>query len=189
VSAGISTGAARARYHARFATLGSAATFVSATDRFYGGMPTAPFVTTTNRFYGGMPAATFVSTTAAWMPFVSTRMSFMSATVGPVTMIGFKAAAAVIAPYATIDEAMIAPAVAVAPAGPGTHTEEDPVEEESRPVKVHWRAGIGRSFVIAVGADRRNAHIDFHLCFRRPRQDQAREQCCRIKENFVSAHM
>jgi hypothetical protein len=60
----------------------------------------------------------------------------------------------------TTAEAMLAPAMTIAPAGPGTHTEEDPVEKESRPIKAYGCAGIGRSFVIAVGADRRNVNIN-----------------------------
>jgi hypothetical protein len=53
------------------------------------------------------------------MPF--TMMIAMPFAVGPMTMFGFPAAAAVIAASATIVEAMPAPAVAVAPAGPGTN--------------------------------------------------------------------
>src|ERR1039458_4242743 len=102
----------------------------------------------------------------------------VSFTVGPMTVFGLIAAAAVIAASATVVEAMLAPAVTVAPAGPGTHAKEDPVVEESRPIKAFWCAGVGWSFVVAVGADRRNADLDPDLCFRSRRQCQAREQCC-----------
>src|ERR1035441_2814220 len=81
-------------------------------------------------------------------------------TVGPMTVFGLIAAAAVIVASATVVEAMLAPAVTVAPAGPGTHAKEDPVVEESRPIKAFWCAGVGRCFVVAVGADRRNADLD-----------------------------
>jgi hypothetical protein len=97
-----------------------------------------------------------------------------SSAVGIVAMIGFIAAPAVIAASAAITEAMFAPSVSVAPAGPGTHTEEDAVVEVSWPVKAIGRAAVGRSFVIAVGADRWNADFDCNLSFSRWRQDQSR---------------
>jgi hypothetical protein len=90
-------------------------------------------------------------------------------------MIGFIAAAAVVAASAGIDEAMLAPAVGIAPAGPGTYTQEDAVKEISRPVKAIGRAGVGRIFVVAVGADRWNANAYDNLSFRGWRQGQARE--------------
>ncbi|MGA2634676.1 MAG: hypothetical protein ABSF16_10605 [Terracidiphilus sp.] len=107
----------------------------------------------------------------------------------PMTTIGFITAASVITAAAAIHKAMPAPAVAIAPAGPGTHTQEDPVEEESRPVKAHWCAGIGWIFVVAVWADRWNADFDVNLCLCRWHKDQARKQCCCTEENFESAHM
>jgi hypothetical protein len=119
---------------------------------------------------------TFMS---AWMSAVAFVMiAVMIAvviTVCPMTMIGFPAAASVISSTARAYKAMFAPAVTVAPASPGAHTKEDPVEEESRPVKAHGCAGVGRSFVVAVGADRRNADFHCDLCFRRRHQGQACE--------------
>jgi acetaldehyde dehydrogenase (acetylating) len=91
------------------------------------------------------------------------------------TMVGFIAAASVITAPACIHKAMIAPAVAIAPAGPGTYAKEDPVVEEPRPVKAYGCAGVGRSFVVAVGANRRNADFHCDLCFRSWRQEQACE--------------
>jgi hypothetical protein len=130
---------------------------------------------------------------SAGMPFVPTaRMPFVSAapaTVAITTVIGLIATATVIAAAAAIVEAMVAPAVVVAPAGPGTHAQEDPVEEESWPVKAHGCAGVGWSFVVAVGADRWNTDFDVNLCLRRRHQDQARKQCCCTEKNFESAHM
>jgi hypothetical protein len=104
-------------------------------------------------------------------------------------MIGVIAAASVIAAAATIMEAMLAPAVTVTPAGPGTHAEEDPVEEVSIVVKAHGRAGVGWCFVVAVRADRRNTDFDVNLCLCCRHKDQACKQCCCTEENFESAHM
>jgi hypothetical protein len=104
-------------------------------------------------------------------------------------MIGFIAAAAVIAATAGIVEAMLAPAVVIAPAGPGTYAQEDAVEEESRPVKAHGCAFVGWVFVVAVGANRWNADFDVNLSASRRHKDQACKQCCRTEENFESAHM
>jgi hypothetical protein len=86
-------------------------------------------------------------------------------------MIGLIAAAAVIAASAAIVEAMLAPAVTITPAGPGTHAQEYPVEEKSRPIKARRSASIGWIFVIAEFANWRNTHFDVHLCFRRRHQD------------------
>jgi acetaldehyde dehydrogenase (acetylating) len=104
-------------------------------------------------------------------------------------MIGFIAAAAVIAATAAIVEAMLAPAVAVAPAGPGTYAQEDAVEEESRPVKAIGRAFVGWVFVVAKFAHRRHADFDVNLSASRWNKDQPCNQCCRTEENFESAHM
>ncbi len=144
------------------ATFGAAVTFMSATFR---------------------SAVPFMS--AAWMPFVSAVAFAVAIT----TMIGFIAAAAVIAASAGIVEAMFAPAVVIAPAGPGTYAQEDAVEEESWPVKAKGRAFVGWVFVVAVGANRWNADFDVNLSSCRRHQDQACKQYCRTEENFESAHM
>jgi hypothetical protein len=120
----------------------------------------------------GMSTTHCVSTAA--VPFAMRITAVPSSAVGIVAMIGFIAAPAVIAASAAITEAMFAPSVSVAPAGPGTHTEEDAVVEVSWPVKAIGRAAVGRSFVIAVGADRWNADFDCNLSFSRWRQDQSR---------------
>ncbi len=105
-------------------------------------------------------------------PIVSAAVTSMpAAAVSPTTMIGFIAAASVIAAAAAIHKAMPAPAVAIAPAGPGTNAEEDPVVEESRPVKAYRRAGVGWIFVVAVWADRWNADFDVNLCLSPPAQE------------------
>jgi hypothetical protein len=104
-------------------------------------------------------------------------------------MIGLIAAAAVIAASAAIVEAMLAPAVAVAPACPGTYAEEDPVVEVSRVVKAHGRAAVGRSFIVAIFANRWNAYFNVNLGFRCRHQNHACKQSCCTEENFESAHM
>jgi hypothetical protein len=82
----------------------------------------------------------------------------------PSTTIGRKSSPAVI-PSSTIpDEAMAAPAVAIAPAGPGSHSQEDPVVEVSRPVISHRRAAVGRFAIVAVRTDGLNAYPDNNLC-------------------------
>jgi hypothetical protein len=102
---------------------------------------------------------------------VSTRMSSRM----PARMSTVRVAVAVVAASACFNEAMLAPAVGVAPVRPGTYSKEDPVVEESRPVKAHWRTGVGSVIVIAVSADWRNADFHCDLCFRRRRQSQACE--------------
>ncbi len=83
----------------------------------------------------------------AMMIAVITVMIAVMIAVSPVPVIGFLAAATVIAAAARTYKAMLAPAVGIAPAGPGAHAEEDPVVEKSRPVKANRCAGVGRSFV------------------------------------------
>jgi len=92
------------------------------------------------------------------------------------TVLGLKAAAAVVAASALTMEAMLAPAVAIAPAGPGAHAEEDAIVEVPRPVKSIGRASVGRSFVIAPLTDGWNADFNGNLSFRGRHDDQARKQ-------------
>jgi hypothetical protein len=77
------------------------------------------------------------------------------------TVFGLIAAATAVASATTISEAMAAPAVAIAPAGPGANAQEDAVVEVPRPVIAIGRAAIGRIFVIAILANRgRTAEAD-----------------------------
>ena len=94
------------------------------------------------------------------------------------TVLGLKAAAAVVAASALTMEAMLAPAVAIAPAGPGAHAEEDAIVEVPRPVKSIGGAGVRRSFVIAPLTDGWNADFDSNLSFCGWRHSQTRKQCC-----------
>lgn len=73
-------------------------------------------------------------------------------------------------------EAMTSPAVAVTPAGPRTHAEEDAVVEIARSVIPPRCAGIRRISVVAVGTDRLNADVDGNLRTSSRRESQPREQ-------------
>jgi len=70
---------------------------------------------------------------------------------------GRETAAAVVVSATAADEAMFAPAVAVAPTSPGPHAEEDAVVEVSWAVKAHGSAAVGRVVIVAVGADGLNS--------------------------------
>ena len=100
------------------------------------------------------------------------------------------AAAAAIASATAVNEPMPTPAVAITPAGPGAHSQEDPVIEVSRPVKSIRRAGIRRIIVVAVFANRlnTNAYANHNLSLCRRRQGHTREQCCSTEEKLESAH-
>ena len=102
-----------------------------------------------------------------------------------------RAAAAPIASTTAINEPMPAPAVAITPAGPWAHAQEDPVIEVSRPVEPIGRAGIRRIVVIAVLANRlnTNAYANHNLRLRRRRQGHTREQCCSTEKKLESAHV
>jgi hypothetical protein len=93
-------------------------------------------------------------------------------------VIGCISAATVVASAAFADKAMITPAVAIAPAGPWAHAQEDAAVEVSRPVEAIRRASVGCVVVVAVGTDGLNADADGNLRVRHRRQGQAREQCC-----------
>jgi hypothetical protein len=98
------------------------------------------------------------------------------------TMLGLIAAASVVAAsMAMIDEAMFAPAVSVAPAGPWTHAQEDAIEKVILPVIALWGAAVGFGFVIAPLTDGWFADFDGDLRANRWRQGQARKQCCRAE--------
>lgn len=80
---------------------------------------------------------------------------------------------------ATSDEAMFAPAVAVAPVRPGSHAQKDAVIEIARAIKATGRTAVWCVLVIAVGTDRLNADADANLCTGVWRQGQRDEQGCR----------
>jgi len=106
-------------------------------------------------------------------------------------VIGGISAAPTITSATTFDEAMSAQAVAIAPAGPWAHAEEDAVVEVPWAVKAVGRAGVRRVVVVAVLANGLNTNADadddLRLCCRR--EGQAREQCCSSDECFESTHI
>jgi hypothetical protein len=89
------------------------------------------------------------------------------------TVLGLPAAASVVAATALTMEAMSAPTVSVAPAGPRAYAEEDAVVEVPRPVKSIGRATIGRIFIVAPLTDGWNADFDGNLSFRGWDNDQS----------------
>ena len=109
---------------------------------------------------------------------------------GKAAVIGGITASAAIASAAALDEAMSAPAVAIAPAGPWAHAEEDSVVEVTWSVKPIGRAGVWRVVVVAILADGLNANADAndHLRLSRGRKGQAREQCSSSNNCFESTH-
>jgi hypothetical protein len=84
---------------------------------------------------------------------------------------------------------MATPTVAVAPAGPWAHTQEDATVEVFRPIKSIGRAGVRSIVVIAVRTNGWNADVDDDLRLSRWRQGQARQQCCCSEKNIESSHM
>jgi hypothetical protein len=104
---------------------------------------------------------------------VGSAVATIIVAVSIMTMLGLKAAAAVVAASALTMEAIFAPAVSIAPAGPGAHAEEDAVVKVPRPVKPIRCASIGRSFVIAPLTDGWDADFDGNLSFRGRHNDQS----------------
>jgi hypothetical protein len=109
--------------------------------------------------------------------------------VSVMAVLGFPASASVVASAALTMEAMFAPAVGIAPAGPGAYAEENAVVEEPRPVKSIGCATVRRSFVIAPLTNGWNADFNFNLSFRCRHNGQARKQYCRSEQNFESSHI
>lgn len=132
------------------------------------------FVRSAATFCYGMSAAA----ASRGMETAAPRRSSASACEGA---IGRIAATAAIVSAAAIDEPMLAPAVVIAPAGPGAHAEEDPVIKIAGPVKSHGRAGVGGVVIIAVGTNRLNAdaNADLNLRMGSRCENQACGQECR----------
>ena len=104
---------------------------------------------------------------------IATTANLTAAAARKAAAIGHAAATAVIASAALFGEAMAAPAVAIAPAGPRAHAQEDAVIEVSRPVKSIGRAGVWSIVVISVRASGLHAQFNDDLSLSRRRQDQA----------------
>jgi hypothetical protein len=83
--------------------------------------------------------------------------------VGIGSVIGRVAASTCISASTAINEAIAAPPVAIAPAGPRTHAQEDAVVEVARPIETDRRATIWRIVIIAIGANGLNTDGDDNL--------------------------
>lgn len=81
----------------------------------------------------------------------------------PVSTIGFITTFTVVSSSTTVGEAMIAPAVVIAPVGPRAHAKEDAVIEIARPVKANRSAGVGGIVVVAIGTDGLSPYADGNL--------------------------
>lgn len=138
------------------------------------------------------PATTMISSAIAVIVPATTMIIPASAVLVPVAtiiiavsimaMLGLIAGASVVAASAIVMEAMAAPAVRITPASPWSNAEEDAVVEISRSVEAHWRAFVGRGFVVTVRANRRwGADFNRNLCASCWRQHQTRKQCCRAE--------
>src|SRR5580658_1453519 len=82
-----------------------------------------------------------------------------------------------VASTAASSEAILTPAMAVAPVRPRAHAQKDAVVEISRPVKAAGRASVRRILVVAVGTTRWS-QADHNLCLGRWHQGQRRQQGC-----------
>lgn len=76
---------------------------------------------------------------------------------------------------------MVSPTMAIAPARPWAHAEEDTVVEVAGAVKSDWRAGVGCVVVVAVSAHGLNAQIEDNLGVRCRCQSHDSEQRGRDK--------
>jgi hypothetical protein len=100
-------------------------------------------------------------------------------TAASIPAIGRKATSAGISSSAAINEAMTAPTMAVAPAGPWAHAEEDAVVEIAWSVEPDGCARIGSVIVVAVGANRLNTDVDDDLRVSDGHHGHGSEQCSR----------
>jgi hypothetical protein len=98
--------------------------------------------------------------------------------VGVRCVIGRITAPTVVSASTAVDEAIAAPTVAIAPAGPWAHAQEDAVVEIARPIEADRRATIWRIVVIAVGANGLNTDADDYLRVGPGRKSRGREQRC-----------
>jgi hypothetical protein len=106
-------------------------------------------------------------------PAVATRCR--SASLAPA--IGCSTTSAGIPSSAAAAETMVAPAVAIAPAGPWAHSQENAVIEIAWSVEADWSTGVRRIVVVAIGANRWSTDIDDNLRPGRWRDGQGCEQC------------
>lgn len=92
---------------------------------------------------------------------------------------------------AAMDEAMVAPAMAIAPLVPWAYAHEDAIVKIARSVESHGSAGVGRIVVVAVGTDRRRtADVDNNLRLSWWSEGKWYKecQCGDAEKRFESAH-
>jgi hypothetical protein len=92
--------------------------------------------------------------------------------------VGDVADSTVIASSAIAMEAMVSPAVAIAPTGPWAHAHEDAVVEITRPVISHWSARVWLIAVVTVRTDGLNTDVHRNLRTSRWRKSQTAKQRC-----------
>jgi len=130
-----------------------------------------------------MRFATVRSTTAArstvGVSAVRSTVAAIIVAVSIMAVLGLPAAASVIAAAALTMEAMVAPTMAVTPAGPWAYAEKDAVVEIPRSVKAIGRASVRRSFIIAPLTDGWDADFDGNLRFRCRHNGQSSKHYCR----------
>lgn len=99
-----------------------------------------------------------------------------------------RAATTAITAAACLNKAVTAPAVSIAPTGPGAHAEEDAVVEIAWTIEAHGRAGVGCIVVIAVRTDRLNTDADDDLGLNSLRHGHESQQDRSTEDGFESAH-
>jgi hypothetical protein len=125
-------------------------------------MEAAAMAATTVESASGMPATMEATTTVGSAMETATVIAVAVKATRPVIVATIRTIG--IASAATAEEAMTAPAVAVAPVGPGTYAEEDAVIEIARAVEAVGRAGIGSVVIVSPLADwRRTAELNANL--------------------------
>ncbi len=119
--------------------------------------------------------------TRCGMGCAGTRCCGVGRATGIMSTISRRATSAVVSPSSSAAKTMAAPAVAVAPAGPWAHAQEDAVIEIAGPVKAIRRACIGGIVVIAVGTDGWDTDVYDNLRVACWQQGQRRKHCCSAK--------
>jgi len=151
------------------AVIVTAATGMTTAAAMRNGMSTAIVViAAATNFAARVAAASIgIAVDCDWAPGASAIFGMSAACIAP---------AGDIVASASSDEAMRAPAVAIAPVRPWANAEEDAVIEVARTVKAAGCALIGRVLIVAVGAGWRDADIDGDLRVACRREGYAGEQ-------------
>lgn len=154
-------------------TTGVTATMAATTVESAATMTAATVVTTT-----AMATATVVTATAAGSAMEATTVVAIAVKASR-TMVVTAVRAIGVASAATAVEAMTAPAVAVAPVGPGTYAEEEAVVEVARTIPSVWCTGVGSVVVVAPLADGGAAYLNANRAADANTNADLRASCCR----------